>query len=142
MKAFKIFSLVAIVLMLVTSACENLDTIEHLRPLNPANVDANAGSWTMILPITNNQFASSVPTPAATTAPAYINELTAVKNAQARLTSSQRKAVEYWGAGGVLRWNQIMRELVAKYALPPAPSENGTYPLPIPENPWGDPAFP
>ena len=142
MKAFKIFSLVAIVLMFATSACENLDTIEHLRPLNPANVDANAGSWTMILPITNNQFASSVPTPAATTAPAYINELTAVKNAQARLTSSQRKAVEYWGAGGVLRWNQIMRELVAKYALPPAPSENGTYPLPIPENPWGDPAFP
>ncbi|HEU5292174.1 MAG TPA: phosphatase PAP2 family protein [Cyclobacteriaceae bacterium] len=142
MKAFKILSLVAIVLMFVTSACEEIDSAEHLKLLDPDNVDANAGSWTMILPITNNQFAASVPAPAATTAPAYINELTAIKTAQARLTSSEKKIVQYWGAGGVLRWNQIMRELVAKYALAPAPNADGTYPVPIAENPWGDPAFP
>ena len=142
MKAYKIFSVATIALMLIVSSCQEIDSVEHLKPLNPANVDANAGSWTMILPITNNQFAAAVPAPAATTAPAYINELTAIKTAQSRLTSSQRKIVEYWGAGGVLRWNQITRELVAKYALPPAPNADGTYSIPIPENPWGDPAFP
>ncbi len=30
----------------------------------------------------------------------------------------------------MLRWNQILRELVARYNLPPAPRDNGTYPAP------------
>jgi membrane-associated phospholipid phosphatase len=42
----------------------------------------------------------------------------------------------------VLRWNEIERELVAKYNLPPAPRPDGTYPSPDAENPFGDPAFP
>jgi membrane-associated phospholipid phosphatase len=142
MKSNKILGAFIIAMLVATSSCEDIDGVEHLKPLDPANVDANAGSWAMILPITNNQFASSVPTPAAVTAPAYINELTAVKTAQARLTSAEKKIIEYWGAGGVLRWNQIMRELVAKYALAPAPNADGTYSVPIAENPWGDPAFP
>ena len=47
-----------------------------------------------------------------------------------------------WGAGGVMRWNQITRELVARWNLPPAPRADGTYPAPDAENPFGDPAFP
>jgi hypothetical protein len=124
------------------SGCESIEAEEQLKPLNPANIDADAGTWTMILPITVDQFAAVVPAPAATNTAAYINELTALKTAQARLTQNQKQVIEYWGCGGVLRWNQILRELVAKYALAPAPNADGTYPLPIPENPWGDPAFP
>jgi membrane-associated phospholipid phosphatase len=40
-----------------------------------------------------------------------------------------------------MRWNQILRELVARYNLPPAP-QNGGYPVPDADNPFGDPAFP
>ena len=42
----------------------------------------------------------------------------------------------------MLRWNQILRELVARYNLPPAPRDNGTYVFPDANNPFADPAFP
>lgn len=41
-----------------------------------------------------------------------------------------------------MRWNQILRELVARYNLPPAPKDEGGYPVPDAENPFGDPNFP
>ena len=50
--------------------------------------------------------------------------------------------IAYWSGGGVLRWNQILRELVARYNLPPAPRADGTYPAPDAANPFADPAFP
>jgi len=34
----------------------------------------------------------------------YQGELTAIKSAQANLTPTQRKAIDYWKSGGVLRW--------------------------------------
>ena len=42
----------------------------------------------------------------------------------------------------MLRWNQIVRGLVARYSLPPAPRPDGTYPVPDAENPFADPQFP
>ena len=84
----------------------------------------------------------AVAPPAAVTSAAYVAELDAIKTSQANLTDAQRKAIAYWSGGGVLRWNQIVRELVARYNLPPAPRDEGGYPVPDAENPFGDPAFP
>jgi hypothetical protein len=84
----------------------------------------------------------AVPAPAAVMSAAYVAELDAIKTSQAHLTDAQRKAIAYWSGGGVLRWNQIVRELVARYNLPPAPRDEGGYPVPDAENPFGDPAFP
>ena len=42
----------------------------------------------------------------------------------------------------MLRWNEILRELVARADLPPAPRDDGTYPVPDSENPFADPQFP
>ncbi len=58
------------------------------------------------------------------------------------MTESQRQVIDYWSAGGTLRWNQIMLELVARYNLPPAPREDGSYVSPDAENPFADPQFP
>ena len=58
------------------------------------------------------------------------------------MTDAQRAAVQYWTGAGVLRWNEIERELVARFNLPPAPRADGSYPLPDAENPFGDPNFP
>ena len=41
-----------------------------------------------------------------------------------------------------MRWNEILRELVAKADLPPAPKDDGTYPVPDSENPFADPPYP
>lgn len=84
----------------------------------------------------------AVPAPAPVTSDAYKAELTALKAAQRSMTSTQRARTAYWSAGGVLRWNEVMRELVARYNLPPAPKADGTYPVPDPENPFADPAYP
>ena len=94
----------------------------------------------MILLSGPTQFA--VAAPAAETSAAYRAELANIKSAQANLTDAQRRSIEYWSGGGVLRWNQILRELVARFNLPPAPRPDGTYPVPDPENPFADPQFP
>jgi hypothetical protein len=129
------------------SGCEEIESFEKLKPLTPTSQDfdvatTHAKDWSMVVMTSNNQFPSTVPVPAAVTSPAYIAELDAIKVAQSTLTAAQKKSIEYWSAGGVLRWNQIMRGLVAQFALPPAPRPDGTYPIPDAENPFGDPAFP
>ena len=42
----------------------------------------------------------------------------------------------------MLRWNEILLGLVARYNLPPAPAADGTYPVPDANNPFADPMFP
>ena len=58
------------------------------------------------------------------------------------MSSGQKDKIAYWGAGNVLRWNEIMRELVAKYNLPPYQNADGTYPFPSAANPFAYPLFP
>ena len=42
----------------------------------------------------------------------------------------------------MLRWNEILRELVAKHNIPPYQNEDGTYPFPSAANPFAYPVFP
>jgi membrane-associated phospholipid phosphatase len=86
------------------------------------------------------QFPVAPPTPAGSEA--YAAELAALRSAQAGLTDAQRENIDYWAGGGVLRWNQVLRELVARYNLPPAPRADGSYPVPDATNPFSDPQFP
>src|SRR3989441_8911660 len=126
---------------LAGSGCDNtITSSEALPPLEMASLDSNAGSWRMIVLRGPTQF--TVAAPAAETSAAYAAELAAIKTAQANLTAAQRNSIAYWAGGGVLRWNQIVRELVARFNLPPAPRPDGTYPVPDPENPFADPQFP
>ena len=104
------------------------------------NSDPSAGSWQMIVLTSPTQI--SVPPPAPVSGLDYQAELAAIRNAQSRLTRDQRKAIDYWSRGGVLRWNEIMLELVARANLPPAPAPDGTYPVPDANNPFADPQFP
>jgi hypothetical protein len=121
--------------------CDNsITSSEALPALQAASLDSGAGSWGMIFLSGPTQFA--VVAPAAETSAAYRAELANIKSAQANLTDAQRRSIEYWSGGGVLRWNQILRELVARFNLPPAPRPDGTYPVPDPENPFADPQFP
>jgi len=126
---------------LVAGGCDkSVGPFEVLPPLEASSLDATAGTWRMIVLPGPIQIAVAAPT--AVTSPAYVAELAAIKSSQASLTSAQRGAIAYWSGGGVLRWNQIARELVARYNLPSAPRADGTYPVPDAENPFGDPQFP
>jgi membrane-associated phospholipid phosphatase len=134
--------LAALVITMSLVGCDKsiVEPAASLPAIEPVSVDANAGSWRMIVLTAPDQI--TVPDPAASTSAAYLAELQAVKTAQASMTDAQRSAVQFWTGAGVLRWSEIERELVARYNLPPAPKADGSYPLPDAENPFSDPVFP
>ncbi len=108
--------------------------------LSPERTDTNAGSWLPILLQAPNELACAPPI--LTSSPDYKLELIEIRGWQKKLTQNDRDLIHYWGAGTVLRWNEIMRELVAKYNLPPYQNEDGSYPIPSPTNPLAYPFFP
>ena len=137
----KIFSLALGAFFLVTACNKNVSNVTAgLPPLAPGNEDLTAGNWKPILLSRPDTFA--VATPVATTSPLYVADLNEIKGLQAHLSSDQQGQIAYWSAGGVLRWNEVMRELVAKYNLPPYQNADGTYPIPNSANPFAYPFFP
>ncbi len=127
--------------ILASASCgKSVTPTETLPAIVPVASDANAGTWKMIVLTGPTQIA--VPSPLPVTDPTYQAELAAIKTSQASLTSGQQSAITEWSGSGVLRWNEIMRELVARADLPPAPNDNGTYPAPDPNNPFADPQYP
>jgi len=131
-----------VALLVMVNSCSKEITEQNLTYplLNPAKADANAGTWKPILLTSASEFPCAAPI--ATTSPDYIIQLNEIKSFQAELTGDERKLVNYWGAGAVLRWNEIMRELVAKHNLPPYQNPDGTYPIPSANNPLAYPTFP
>ena len=123
-----------------SSCSKDIASTEVLPAVTPASVDANAGSWKMIVLSGPTQVPVTAPTP--TNDPGYQSELAAIKSAQANVTDAQKTAMTYWSSGGVLRWNEIMRELVARSDLPPSPNPDGSYPVPNPANPFANPQYP
>jgi hypothetical protein len=129
------------IVLLPVSCSKNISgRTDNLRPLSPAKTDIDAGTWKPILLTSANEFA--VAAPAGTTTPDYIAQINEIKTWQQELTSDEKKIVQYWAAGAVLRWNEILRELVAKHNLPPYQNEDGTYPAPNANNPLAYPQFP
>lgn len=135
------FLLVAFTFGIVTSCNKDIELEEELTALTPGDIDDDAGTWDMLVLNTVDQIVVAAPTDPVGSA-AYNTDLAAIKDQQSKLTDAQKRAIEYWSGGGVMRWNQKLRELVARYNLPPAPRADGTYPAPDAENPFGDPNFP
>jgi hypothetical protein len=108
--------------------------------LDPAQPDTAAGNWKPILLSTPNEFSIDAPSPVSTSD--YLAEINEIIGWQANLTNDQKVSIDYWKVGGVLRWNEILRELVAKYNLPPYQNSDGTYPIPSSANPFSYPEFP
>jgi hypothetical protein len=108
--------------------------------LRAAGADAGAGGWQMIVLTGPTQF--PVPLPSQVSSLEYQAELASIKSAQSAITRDQQKAIDYWGSGGILRWNEILLALVSRFNLPPAPNADGTYPVPDANNPFADPQFP
>jgi membrane-associated phospholipid phosphatase len=132
---------VFVALAFSSSSCsKDLTPTEVLPAVTPASADATAGSWKMIVLTGPTQIPVTAPAP--TNDPTYVAEIASIKSAQASITDAQNTAITYWSSGGVLRWNEIMRELVARSDLPPEPNPDGSYPVPNPANPFANPQYP
>ena len=135
---------IAFLLFLAIAGCESITQDESFQPRTVAlPTDADAATWTLIPSAgltTIDQI--SVAAPDAVSSDAYKLELETIRNKQKYITDQQKDAIRYWNSGGILRWNQFMRKLVARFALAPAPAADNSYPIPDSENPFGDPTFP
>ena len=100
------------------AACKEPLIDEGILPFTePATLDPTGGTWrTVVLKSASD---ISVPQPQPITSDAYKAELTQAKNNALSLTPEQNTAIDFWAIGGVLRWNQIARQLVAKYNTNP-----------------------
>jgi hypothetical protein len=138
----KIISIVSVFLIVSQFSCnkEIEERNNQFPQLNPSNPDANAGTWTPLLLTTASEF--SLDPPIATNNPAFTLEINEIKNYQANLTDNHRDIIKYWSVGSVLRWNEIMRTLVARHNLPPYQNPDGSYPIPSSANPFNNPQFP
>ena len=138
----KILSFIAIATLVFSLSCNKDIHEENLAypQLDPVKLDTNAGAWKPILLSSPSEIA--VAAPIATTSSAYVAELNEIKGWQKNLTADQKRIIQYWSAGAVLRWNEILRELVAKHNVPPYQNADGSYPFPSAANPFAYPIFP
>jgi membrane-associated phospholipid phosphatase len=105
-----------------------------------ASLDEAGGAWKPVVLGTAAQ--AGIPAPADAASPAFLAEVAEAKALSASLTPAQQEAIEYWGSNPLIRWNEIARDLAAKYNLPPAPNPDGSYGVPDPANPGQYPYFP
>ncbi len=141
-RSFNISNMLVVTMIAMASSCSKgiEERTDGLPPLNPVRTDQDAGTWKPILLTGPTEFPVSAPIAVST--PDYRIQINEIKSMQSRMSDADRKLVEYWSAGAVLRWNEIMRELVALHNLPPYQNEDGTYPFPDANNPLAYPLFP
>ncbi len=124
------------------SSC-NKDIVDRnsLYPaLAPGSLDLNADTWKPVL--VTDVSVLNIAAPDAVTSPAYIADINEIKAFQRNLNDDQKASIKYWSAGAVLRWNEILRQLVAKHNVAPYQNPDGTYPAPNSANPFNYPEFP
>jgi hypothetical protein len=129
-------------ILLIGAACNKSVSgrSDNAGPLSTDNNDLNASSWRPVLLARADTF--DVPAPDAVGSNGYKADLNEIKSMQQNLSKDQENSIKYWAAGGVLRWNEIMRTLVAKYNLPTVTNDAGVYPAPDANNPLAYPQFP
>lgn len=106
----------------------------------PLNLDEQAGEWKTIH--INRPADIVINAPAAITSISYQQEVEEIVNRQQAISVADQKRIVAWKGSGVIKWNEVARELVAKYNLPPEPNADGTYPVPSAANPGVNPKFP
>lgn len=128
------------ILLLAGCSKSVLETNKQFPLLQAANKDLQGGNWKTVMSFNKADFQPAAPLPS--TDPAYQKQLDEIVSLQQSMTADDKKNLNYWGAGAVLRWNEIIRQLVAKYNLPPVNNPDGTYPIPAADNPLAYPYFP
>lgn len=141
MKKIALYLIIVISSSLYYSCSKEVISInDTYSALEPIFADTIAQNWKPVLLKAPNEF--PLDAPSTITSPDYLAELNEISGWQSNLTNKQLEIIDYWKAGGVLRWNEILRELVAKYNIPPYQNPDGTYPVPNAANPFAYPEFP
>ena len=139
-KLFYILTILPAIFVLQACNKSIVERNTEFAVLDPLKTDVNAGEWKLVLLTGPTEFPVTAPT--AITAPAYVSEINEIKGWQRNLNQTQKNSIAFWSAGAVLRWNEILRELVARHNIPPYQNADGSYPIPSAANPFAYPIFP
>lgn len=130
-----------LLLVFLFAYCDkSVERLPGLEPYAETNVDPTGGSWKTYILANGQEIPVAAPT--ATASAEYQAELQEVKNLCNQANGEQQEAARFWGAGAVLRWQELARDLAAQYNVPPNNNPDGTYPAPDPNNPGQYPRFP
>lgn len=129
-----------IIALFLLAACSKEISQRSLPDFEPASLDQNGGNWKPILLTAPTEIL--IEEPLAVNSAAYQQELTEIQDLQRSISSADKKSIEKWKNSGIIRWNEIARELVAIYNIPPEANPDGTYPAPNAQNPGVYPKFP
>ncbi len=129
-------SVFACILLAFLSCEKDVPSYVDIDSYEFKSVDDKGGTWKPVLLTAPTDI--QVAAPAADINAEIIQLQSIIKNA----TSDDIDAAKYWSQNPIIRWNEIARELAAKYNLPPAPLADGTYPQPNPAKPADIPNFP
>lgn len=130
------FALIPVCLALSLLSCEeDIPEMAELPVPNAVSSDADAGDWQNVMEV-DYLTEISLPAPADVDSDAYQSELEQLVAITEKRTPEQENKLHYWAAGGVLRWNRILRDLVAMYNVAPPPSST-----PNPQKPVANPPF-
>ncbi|MDX2286207.1 MAG: phosphatase PAP2 family protein [Bacteroidia bacterium] len=141
MRPLQYIILFSAALLCLLPACQpELPAFVPFEAYEYASLDQTGGTWKPVVLSSASQV--GIPAPADAASPAFLAEVAEAKALSASLTPEQQEAIEYWGSNPLIRWNEIARDLAAKYNLPPAPNPDGTYGVPDPANPSQYPYFP
>ncbi|HEX3072210.1 MAG TPA: vanadium-dependent haloperoxidase, partial [Ignavibacteriales bacterium] len=102
-------------ILLLPYACSD----DSSSPATPDNtgLEKNGGKWKTI--VLNSPDDIQLSAPAAAGSNEYKAEINEVISLQAGLSDIQLNEINYWNGKGVIRWNEIARDLVIKYKINP-----------------------
>jgi len=132
--------IIASTLTILSSCKKDVDLGTEFNSYSYSSTDDDGGTWKTIVLTSPDQV--PVAAPASPDEQSYLSELDALQTSSANPTSDQMSAINYWSSNGVVRWNEITRQLVAKYFLLSQPNADNTYSFPDPAHPDQYPLFP
>jgi hypothetical protein len=129
------FIIIGIFSLFLLNCKKNQSTkTDEFPPLVVTDLNIDGGKWKTIL--LNSPTEISVQAPSSVGSQEYLKEIEETQKIIKIVSPSQAEMIKFWQSGAVLRWNEIARELVAKYNHTP---QAGL--APDPNHPMASPPF-
>jgi membrane-associated phospholipid phosphatase len=129
-----------ITLLISTVSCDKTILEPSIASYTPQSLDEKAGTWKTYLLKKPEDPGLNLPT--LISSKDYKVESLALLKMMDTLSQADKDNIAYWSAGAALRWNEIARELIAKYNIDTKVNEDGKYPIANPLLPNEYPQFP
>jgi PAP2 superfamily len=129
-----------ITLLFSAVSCDKTILEPTLSSYTPQSLDEKAGTWKTYLLKKPDETGLNSPT--LISSKEYKEESIALLKMMDTVSQADKDNIAYWSAGATIRWNEIARELIAKYNVDTKVNEEGNYPIANPLLPNEYPQFP